>query len=497
VDLDRFTLINESLGREVGDRLLEEVGTRLRKCLRSCDTVTRMGRDDYLILLDRVRHLEALRVSDRIHRKLLEPTRIGDHDIFLSASIGIAYSSQTHTRAEELLREAEIAMCRARGRGMGQSEVFDVSMREQVKDRLRLEMDLRRAIQEREFLLHYQPIVSLATGQIAAFEALLRWNHPDRGMVYPGEFLPLAEETGLSVKITDWVLQEVCNQLAVWRRYFQGPPPLHVSVNLASQYLTRNDLTRTISGCLQKAGIEADHLALELTESQIVADAQSVSETLRELSQWGIRVYIDDFGTGYSSLSYLATLPIHALKIDRSFIHELDQDGKKAKIVQAIVSLAHNLGLQVVAEGVEREEELRPLRAMQCELIQGYLLARPMERDAVEQSLRKAQGNRQLGLRRYVRYYASGSLILDVGEEQYRGVPINLSLGGLLFTAERIPPVGASGILQLHIAGFSETIVTRAQIVRVYGSTAAATFPALSEALARGVAWLSRNQPSA
>jgi diguanylate cyclase (GGDEF)-like protein len=334
VDLDRFKLINESLGHAAGDQLLEEVNRRLRKCLRSCDAVTRIGRDDYVVLLDRIQHLEdALRASDRIHRALLPATRIDGQDILVSASIGIASSSRHHAAPEELLRDAEIAMCRARERGMGQSEVFDLTMYEQVKDRLRLEMELRRAIKEREFRLLYQPIISLATGRVIAFEALIRWQHPERGLLCPAEFLPLAEKTPLILSITDWVLQEVCTQLASWRPLFQGDYPVHVSMNLSSQYLTKSDLVDKIMGYLRDGQIEPSHLALELTESQIVANAACVSDTLQQLDQLGIKVYIDDFGTGYSSLSYLANLPIHALKIDRSFIHEVNLDDKKAKIL--------------------------------------------------------------------------------------------------------------------------------------------------------------------
>jgi len=380
LDLDRFKLVNDGMGHEAGDRLLIEVGHRLEQCIRAVDSVARLGGDKYIILLDDIRHpSDAMRAAERIQTKLRLPVKLNGHEIFPGACIGIALNSHDYSRPEELLRDAEIAMYRAKQQGTGQYAIFDIAMHEDVVKLLRLESDLRRALDRNELRLHYQPIVSLETRRITGFEALVRWQHPDRGLLYPSEFLPLAEEAGLIIPISQWVLQEACQQMAKWRAEYRELRLVNVSVNLTSKFLARPDLVQDVLCVVSQNGLDPCNLGLEITENQIMGDPESLSNVLIGLKEAGIKVSIDDFGTGYSSLSYLADFPVHALKVDRSFVCKLPNNGKNASIVQAIISLAKNLRLDVVAEGVETDEQVDSLRALECSYAQGYYFARPTE----------------------------------------------------------------------------------------------------------------------
>ncbi|MBI3894508.1 MAG: EAL domain-containing protein [Acidobacteria bacterium] len=393
IDLDRFKVVNDSLGHLVGDQLLVEMSRRIQRCLRTSDTVARLGEDqseihtvarfggdEYAILLDDIKHVsDATRVVERLRKELQMPFNLDGREVFASASIGIALSTTGYEHPEELLRDADIAMYRAKALGSGRHQVFDISMHERIVKLLDTENDLRRAVERHEFQLHYQPIVSLQSGRVAGFEALVRWQHPDRGLIYPGEFIPVAEETELIIPISEWILREACQQAHEWQAQFSGLSPWSVSVNLTSRYFARKNLLQEIGSLITENKLDPCHLRLEITESQIMQNAKTISETLLHLDNSGIGIYIDDFGTGYSSLSYLSSFRVHSLKIDQSFVGALNADEKSAAIVRSIISLGHSLGLKVIAEGVETAEQLNYLRALQCDYGQGYYFSRPVD----------------------------------------------------------------------------------------------------------------------
>jgi diguanylate cyclase (GGDEF)-like protein len=383
LDLDRFKVVNDSLGHNIGDLLLIESTCRLSACLRGEDTVARLGGDEFVILLEDIQDpTDATRVADRIQHDVALPYVLEGHNVFVSVSMGIVLNEARYERPEDILRDADIAMYRAKGQGRGRYEMFDTTMLARAMTRLELESDLRKAVERQEFIIHYQPIVELGTQQIIGFEALVRWQHPTRGLVSPAEFIPMAEETGLIVPIGHWVLTEACHQIRAWQVQFPADPPLTVSVNLSTRQCAQTDLVQRVAEVLQSTGLNASGLKLELTESMIVEDAESTSDMLSELRALGVQVQIDDFGTGYSSLGYLQKLPIDTLKIDRTFVSRLGKDGSGSEIVQTILALAHNLGMKVVAEGIETDEQLAKLRSMQCEYGQGYLFNKPIDSQA-------------------------------------------------------------------------------------------------------------------
>jgi diguanylate cyclase (GGDEF)-like protein/PAS domain S-box-containing protein len=384
IDLDRFKNVNDSLGHSAGDELLIAVARRLESCLRPGDTVARLGGDEFSILLDEVADVDhAVQVAQRLHREMARPFKVRGHEVFVTLSLGITLGAGgDYDRPEDVLRDADTAMYGAKSSGKARDAVFDQDMHDRAVALLELETDLRRAIERAEFEIYYQPIVSLDSGRIDAFEALLRWRHPRRGLLHPNGFVPVAEDTGLIVPIGWWVLREACSQLADWQALPAGGEHLAVTVNLSSKQFMQADLVERIQGILSETGVRPDSLRLEITESTIMGQAEDAIAKLLALRGFGVKLYIDDFGTGYSSLSYLHRLPVDALKIDRSFISEMDGGGERSEIVGTIVTLARTLRMDVAAEGIETAEQVSRLRALSCHYGQGYFFSKPLARAA-------------------------------------------------------------------------------------------------------------------
>ncbi|HEY9607258.1 MAG TPA: EAL domain-containing protein [Allocoleopsis sp.] len=383
LDLNRFKTINNGLGTQIGDRLLQDYARRLQTCLRPTDTLARLGGDEFGILLEGIQDLsDATHAANSIHQTLSTPFYLEGSEVFMTLSIGIAIGKIGEEKPEDLLRDANIAMHRAKAQGKTCYEVFDSSMHELVVDRLQLETDMRRAIERQEFRVYYQPIVSLSQRKITGFEALLRWQHPQRGLVSPNEFIPAAEETGLITPIGWWALREACRQMSIWQQQFPATPPLTINVNLSCKQFTQPDLLEQIDTILQETQLAVGTLKLEITESLVMENLELVKGLLLELKTREIHLCIDDFGTGYSSLSRLHHFPISTLKIDRSFISRIGAFGENSEIIQAIVNLAQNLSMDVVAEGIELVEQISPLIALQCEYGQGNFFSRPVDGDA-------------------------------------------------------------------------------------------------------------------
>ena len=385
LDLDRFKVVNDGLGHVVGDRLLCEVARRLAECVRPADTVARLGGDEFVILLeDMTDEADAVRVANRIHALLRKPFVLDDHEVFTTASIGIAPGSPRYRDVQDLLRDADAAMYRAKALGKSRHEMFDAAMHERALEALQLETDLRHAIEREEFLLHYQPIVSLADGALLGFEALVRWRQPDRGMVSPAVFIPMMEETGLIVPLGSWVIGEACRQLRAWHDRFGTFPALGVSVNVSGKQFAKGNLAAEVEAALRETNLPGNCLTLEITESVMMSNAAEAAATLRDLRSLGARISVDDFGVGYSSLSQLHRFPIDGLKIDRSFVQRIGAEEPDAEIVRTIVTLAHNLKLGVTAEGIETPLQLERMRALGAEAAQGYLFAKPLAVEQVE-----------------------------------------------------------------------------------------------------------------
>lgn len=389
LDLDRFKLVNDSLGHGAGDQLLVMAAARIVSCLRTGDLVARLGGDEFIVFVDDVQRLEeATSVAQRVLDAFRDPFRLAEHDIFAGTSIGIVLSCDAYERPDQILRDADTALYRAKAKGRQTYEIFEESMHGLVLDALRLESDLRRAIERREFTVYYQPIIQMNSGRVTAFEALLRWNHPLRGWVPPEEFIPLAEETGLIVPLGWWVLEEAVEKLAQWRSSGIADPDLAISVNVSPRQFRQPDLIERIEKLLSRTGVEPRCLKLEITEGTLMENAESTTAMLLQLRALDVQLLVDDFGTGHSSLSYLHRFPIHALKVDRSFVQELGGTGEGLEIVRSIITLAHGLGMEAIAEGVETEGQQCQLRQVDCDFTQGFLFSRPVDAEAAAALLR-------------------------------------------------------------------------------------------------------------
>ncbi|MGF1602247.1 MAG: EAL domain-containing protein [Thermosynechococcaceae cyanobacterium] len=384
IDLDRFKVINDSLGHMLGDRLLIEVAHRLSSCLRKEDTVARLGGDEFVLLINNICDRNAaICTAQRIQDSLKTGFNLGGQEVFTTASIGIALGNPHYESAEDLLRDADAAMYQAKRQGKNQYILFQDTMHTQAVELLQLETDLRRAIERQEFQLHYQPIVEIRTHTIIGFEALARWQHPDRGLVPPSDFIPLAEDTGMIVPLGEWLLREACQQMQQWQQQFPREVPLSISVNISSCQFAQADFVSGLCDILAEHPIAEGSLKLEITEGVIMEQAETVAIKLNQLKALGIRLSIDDFGTGYSSLSYLQTFPVDTLKVDRSFVMKMGHPDS-CEIVKTIIMLAHNLKLDVIAEGVETLAQSKLLKEMNCEYAQGYLYSRPVSHSAVK-----------------------------------------------------------------------------------------------------------------
>ena len=393
MDLDGFKMINDSMGHLIGDQLLLGVANRLEKCLRSSDTVARLGEtftvarlggDEFTVLLDHIKDpSDAKRAADRMMKSLAAPFILGGKEVFTSVSIGIALSNSAYEQPEDILRDADTAMYRAKSLGKARYEVFDADMRASVMARLQLETDLRHALERGELRNFYQPIVALASGEIAGFEALLRWQHPTRGLLGPIEFIPVAEETGLIRELGWWNLREACRQISEWRGGLIAQRRLTISVNLSAKQFLQPNLVEDIRKLLIELALPPQALKLEITESTVMADPLAAVEMLQQIKSLGIQLAIDDFGTGYSSLSYLHRFPLDTLKIDRSFISGMGDDGEGMEIARTILPMANNLRLDVVAEGVETVQQVAMLKKLHCKYGQGYYFSRPLSVEGI------------------------------------------------------------------------------------------------------------------
>jgi diguanylate cyclase (GGDEF)-like protein/PAS domain S-box-containing protein len=390
LDLDRFKVVNDSLGHQVGDQLLVALSERLKKLLRSSDTLARLGGDEFVILLEWIGDpVDSNLVSERIHEELKEPFLLAGQSVFTSTSIGIVTGSPDYDHPEDILRDADIAMYRAKSAGQAGHAVFDTDLRERAITRLELEGDLRVALTRNEFKVFYQPILSLATGKVMGFEALLRWFHPVRGLIPPEDFIPLAEETGLILSIGRWVLKEACLQLRTWQDQFPSDPPLNMSVNISSRQFAQPALIEQIQQLLEEIGLDPHTLKLEITESLLMENSKAAIASLKNLRQMGVQLLIDDFGTGYSSLGYVQHFPIDTIKIDRVFINQMNAIGNHSEIARTIVQLAHELGLDTIAEGIETEEQLGLLKNLDCMYGQGWLFSKALGCENIEVLLEK------------------------------------------------------------------------------------------------------------
>ncbi|BAQ66099.1 bifunctional diguanylate cyclase/phosphodiesterase [Geminocystis sp. NIES-3709] len=389
LDLDGFKLINDSLGHSVGDIFLQDVAQRITNSLRDQDKLARLGGDEFTIIIDDVKDLSIIsEISDRIQNSLQQPLIVDSQEIFTSGSIGITLSTMGYESGEEMVRDADLAMYRAKSLGKSRSAIFNKTMHKVAVKRLNLENDLRKALEKKQFETYYQPIVNVADQSIVGFESLLRWHHPEQGFISPVGFIPLAEETGLIVEIGEWVLHQACIQSSLWKNLI----PFHsffINVNLSPRQFKQSNLVQKVEEILQQTQCDRHLIKLEITESAILETDNKADTMLNQLKELGIKLCIDDFGTGYSSLSRLYQLPIDILKIDACFIRAIGKHEKKEKILESIVNLAHNLDMEVVAEGVETEIQFQKVKQNQCEYVQGYLFGRPTTSDEIEKLLRK------------------------------------------------------------------------------------------------------------
>jgi diguanylate cyclase (GGDEF)-like protein len=388
IDLDRFKVVNDSLGHMVGDQFLVTITHRLNHCLRSHDMVARLGGDEFTVLIENISSpAEATQVAERILDTLCKPFNLQGYTLFPSASIGIVIGSHLYQSAIDLLRDADLAMYKAKSTGRACYALFTTDLHTRIYKVLQIESDLRRALEKQEFILHYQPIVSLSTGKLIGFEALIRWQHPQDGFIPPYEFIEISEETGFIIPLGEWVLREACRQLYAWHQAFPEQSDLIVSVNLSSKQLREPKLIEQIDCVLAETGLAGRFLKLELTESMLVDDVEMVIQTLTNIRARDIQLSIDDFGTGYSSLSYLPRFPINTIKIDRSFVSRMMSDTENLEIVRAIAMLAQSIDIDVIAEGIETLEQLLQLKTIGCEFGQGYWFSKPLDRLSIQKMI--------------------------------------------------------------------------------------------------------------
>jgi diguanylate cyclase (GGDEF)-like protein len=392
LDLDRFKVINDSLGHLAGDELLKIVAQKLKNHLRDIDLVARLGGDEFVILLEDIYGLEkAIKITERIFQDFQTPLIINNSEVFIGTSIGIVLGTKKYNLAADLLRDADIAMYQAKVQGRNSYKIFDVQMHIQAVTRLNVETELRQAIKKEEFIVHYQPIFNILSGQIIGFEALVRWQHPTRGLISPAEFIPIAEETGLIVPIDHWMFSTACKQMATWKTKFPQRFPMKISINLSAQDIRQDSLLENIDKILKETGLDGKYITLEITETILIENIHKTIDLLKKLKLRQNQISIDDFGTGYSSFNYLYRLPADNLKIDGSFVSQMQEGNRNYQIVNTIITLSNQLGLTVVAEGIETLEQLQWLRQLGCEFGQGYLFSQPLPAEEIETQFLKRE----------------------------------------------------------------------------------------------------------
>jgi diguanylate cyclase (GGDEF)-like protein len=389
-------VINDSLGHGAGDRLLETIARRLERCVRPGDTVARLGGDEFTILIEQVTELESVKmISERVHQAVAEPLHLQEQDVFTTASIGITLYTPSYQQAGDVIRDADTAMYHAKLAGKARTVFFEPAMHSAAMDRLQIETALRWAVERHELRLHFQPIVKLEDSAIEGFEALLRWQHPELGLLFPADFIRVAEDTGLIVPVGWWALREACRQLREWWSTIPGTQALWISVNMSARQLAESNVAETVLAILEETQVPARSLKIEITETTLIENSSRVREVLLRLRTAGIQICMDDFGTGYSSLSYLQQLPIDVLKIDRSFVQALQEGGEQSEITQTIVALARALGLQAVGEGIETIVQAQRLHELQCRYAQGWLFSKPLSPEHAANLLQARPTNRQ------------------------------------------------------------------------------------------------------
>jgi diguanylate cyclase (GGDEF)-like protein len=387
LDLDQFKRINDTFGHRIGDNLLKAVAECLKCCMRESDTIARFGGDEFMVLLPEVLHeQDAVTVAEKMLEALRQPLMLGDRELFISSSIGISLYPSDGSDSETLIKNADTAMYHSKKQGRNNYQLYRSLMNDMAFERLTLENSLRKALQKDEFLVYYQPQINLHTGEIIGMEALVRWQHPELGMVPPIKFIPLAEDTGLIIPLGEWVLRAACVQNKAWQ--LAGYPHIRVAVNLSMLQFKQPDIVETIIRVLQETGLDPRYLEVEITETMLMDNPDATLGKLKQLKAMGIRISLDDFGTGYSSLNYLKRLSIDTLKIDQSFVRDIASDADDRAIVNSIIHLAHSMNLRVIAEGVETMEQLNVLRSHQCDEIQGYLIGYPLPAEDVEHLMR-------------------------------------------------------------------------------------------------------------
>jgi diguanylate cyclase (GGDEF) domain len=394
VDIDHFKIINDSLGHLTGDQLLISIAQRMKACLRSSDTVARFGGDEFAILLEISGGKDsAANVAQKIQEAIKLPLKLDGHELYTTASIGIVLNVMGYEQPEEILRDADIAMYQAKASGKARFKIFDIEMRSQAFSRLELEQELRTALENEEFQLHYQPIISMETNQVASFEALIRWGHPQRGLLPPADFLSIAEESGLILPLGKWILDEACQQLMKWHQKHPSLQNVSINVNVSNRQFSQPNFVEEVIEALQISGLKADSLRLEITESVLISNFAAANKVFTQLRNLGVQLQIDDFGSGYSALGYLQHFPISAVKIDKSFIDEMGKGHRGTELIRAIVSMTRELGMDAIAEGIETKEQLNGLKSLACGFGQGFLLSKPLDKESAEKILAKQEDN--------------------------------------------------------------------------------------------------------